>query len=120
MPRSGVKPAAVPFAIWLLVIVSLVRWRQGSIYSGGADPVVVIKALVQCVALLVAAVVLIRTRDRQPLGGRSLGLLLLIVAVSAIGAYAKGNTEPSAVLAVRVVLLTATVIIVLLSFPARL
>ncbi len=119
MPRSGAKPV-IPFVIWLLVVVSLVRWRQGSIYSGGADPVVVIKALIQCVALLVAVVVLIRTRERQPLGGRSLGLLLLIVAVSAIGAYAQGNTEASAVLAIRVVLLAATVIVVLLSFPARL
>jgi hypothetical protein len=120
MPESGVRAAAVPFAIWLLVVVSLVRWRQGSIYSGGADPVVVIKALIQCVALLVAVVVLVRTRVRQPLGGRSLGLLLMIVAVSAIGAYEQGNLEPSAVVATRVVLLAATVIIVLLSFPARL
>lgn len=120
MPETGVKRAVVPFLIWLLVVVSLVRWRQGSIYSGGADPVVVIKAMIQCVALLAAVVVLIRTPVRQTLGGRSLGLLLLIVAVSSIGAYAQGTTAPSTVLALRVVLLAATVIMLLLSFPARL
>src|SRR6185312_16425457 len=105
MPETGVKRAVVPFLIWLLVVVSLVRWRQGSIYSGGADPVVVIKAMIQCVALLAAVVVLIRTPVRQPVGGRSLGLLLLIVAVSSIGAYAQGTTAPSTVLALRVLLL---------------
>ena len=67
----GFRVASAAFLVWLLTVISLVAWRQGAIYSGGADSVVVAKALIQCVGLLIASVLLAHTPIRQPLGGRS-------------------------------------------------
>ncbi|MHC6176416.1 O-antigen ligase family protein [Glutamicibacter endophyticus] len=116
-PRAGIKePRRVAgpselhlILIWLMTVSSVVAWRQGVFYTGGADPVVVLKALLQFGALGWAALLCLNCRTHFPLGVRSLGFLLPILALSVVGALAEGNLTASLVLAVRVLLMALTV-----------
>lgn len=102
--------AALPYAIWLLVLISLVPWRKGVYYEGGADPVVVSKAVLQIVALLLAVLWARKTAgQRHALGVRSFLLVGLFLAIGTVGALQAGSISASTVLSVRIILLVATI-----------
>lgn len=109
--------AAVPVLVCLLLVFSLLAWRNGVYYSGGFDGVVVAKAAVGCAALAMAwfsapAGALDRLRPR------TLVVTGSYLAVSMIGAMASGSLIPSGVLAVRVAIVLATVAFLVTSFSA--
>ena len=105
------------FVIHGLVILSVVPWRTNDLYSGGLDPVVVSKAIVG-VAALVFAFLFHRSRTvRGELGPRTIVLLVGIVLVSVLGALAAGGAGPDIVLAVRLLITAATIVLTVRSAP---
>ncbi|GAA1345317.1 O-antigen ligase family protein [Arthrobacter roseus] len=108
------------YVVWLLIVASLVSWRQGVFYDGGADLVVIAKAACQMTALYLAVRALLRSPVRQPMGGAVLLLIGAIIAISCVGALAAGDTGASWVLSVRVVLLTLTTAALIRTYPADL
>lgn len=107
------------YGIWILLVSCIVAWRQGSFYTGGMDPVVLIKAALQATALFWAAAVCLNSPKRYPLGMRSLGFLMPILAVSMVGALASGNLSASAIIAVRVLMMALTVMFLMRAFPVQ-
>ncbi|MHA6669455.1 O-antigen ligase family protein [Homoserinimonas sp. A447] len=108
--RTGTTPTLpILVSTWFLVVLSVVSWRPDTLYAGGADPVVIAKALVALTAFLFALAIYHRNRMRGRVGIRSLSFLIAIVAVSCLGALAAGDPVPSLVLAVRIILVAATV-----------
>lgn len=107
--------AVVALVVFTLVVVSVVPWRRGAIYAGGADAVVVAKALVALVALAAAAALFAAARMRGSTGARSLTLLVAIACVSALGALSTGDPDASLVLVVRLLIASATVVLVVRS-----
>ncbi len=98
------------YAVWTILFVSLLPWRTRVFYSGGTDPTVVAKAALTLVAMLVASV-------RNPhvgriaLGPRSVVLVAVYVVASGVGGWAAGAGAPSGVLAIRVAIVAATVVL---------
>ncbi|WP_129587319.1 O-antigen ligase family protein [Arthrobacter alpinus] len=108
-----------PYVTWLLVVASVVSWRKGVYYSGGADPVVLAKAALGILALATAVIAYRFTQNKQSLSARSVGFLLAYVAISTIGAVATGSLGASTVLSIRVLLVAVTIVFLLGAFPAR-
>lgn len=103
--------------VWVLLVVSTIAWRKGVYFEGTFDGVVVAKALLQAMAL-VLAIVLKRAAPRvYPVAGGPLLAVLTMLAVSMIGALQAGGMAASAVLAVRIVLLAATVVLLVSVVP---
>lgn len=107
------------FVVFLLVVLSVVPWRRGAIYSGGVDIVVVAKAVLSFVAFGLAVGVRALGERRPIVGARSLTLLSAITAVSALGAIGAGDPSPSLVLVVRIVIVAATVAVLVAAADAR-
>ena len=99
--------------ISLLLVVSLVSWRQGTFYSGAIDPVVAAKGVLGIAALIAAVTALRPGHQWRPTGVRTLWFLATYLTVSTIGGWATGAAKASAVITVRV-LLVAVVVWVLL------
>lgn len=102
--------------IWIMMIASVIPWRQGDYFSGGLDPVVIMKALLSVIALGFSVLALKRSSGGYPLRGWPVMILILFVAVSVVGAFAGGNLSASVVLAVRLSLLSATVIVMAMAY----
>lgn len=117
-PPRPETPARLPWLIWALLIVSLVAWRKGVYFSGGVDPIVIAKAAVGGVALLLAYAALPDAAQRARLGARTPLIVLAYVVLSLLGAWAGESLFASAVLAVRVLMVLATVCLLVVSFPA--
>ncbi|MCU1557976.1 MAG: hypothetical protein JWN09_1971 [Microbacteriaceae bacterium] len=115
--RTERRDQLLVFLILLLVVISVVPWRRGTIYSGGADPVVVAKAIVGIIAFCCAFALHWVTKRTGSVGVRTLSLLAGIVLISAMGALAAGDATAALVLSVRIVLIAATVVIVVKSAP---
>ncbi|WP_341953218.1 O-antigen ligase family protein [Salinibacterium sp. TMP30] len=94
---------------WFLVVLSVVSWRPDALFTGGFDSVVVAKALLALIALGCALLIYQRSTTRARVGVRSTILLVIVVGLSCLGALASGDVMPSLVLAVRILLLAATV-----------
>ncbi|HTN58385.1 MAG TPA: hypothetical protein VL043_08975, partial [Protaetiibacter sp.] len=115
---SGTHVVAVA-AIALVTVVSVVSWRTGAIFDGGIDGVVVAKAALSALALGGAVATRLLSRARYALGVRSAFLLLLALGVSLVGALASGNLVPSGIVAVRIAMLAAIVLVLLSCTPWR-
>lgn len=107
--RAASRVSRSIVATWFLVVVSVVSWRPDTLFNGGIDIVVIGKALVALAALVCALLVYARAPLHARVGVRSTLLLLVVVGLSCVGALATGDVMPSLVLAVRIVLLAATV-----------
>ncbi|PXW35308.1 UNVERIFIED_CONTAM: hypothetical protein DES50_101253 [Williamsia faeni] len=95
----------------LLLVISVVPWRQNVYYSGGADIVVVAKAVV--LALSAAVAITTRRPARLPIPVLPLAILIAYIFVSLIGATVLGSNFASAVLGFRL-LIAGTVVAILL------
>jgi len=105
------------FAVLTIVVVSVVPWRTGDIYAGGADPVVVAKALVGFLGFGGSVLLYWWAPVRGSIGIRSLTLLAGIVLIALIGAFAAGDASAAVVLTVRIVLVAATIVMVAKAAP---
>ncbi|MCU1543727.1 MAG: hypothetical protein JWM50_1592 [Microbacteriaceae bacterium] len=115
--KASQRLAVVVFVVMLLVVVSVVPWRRGIIYSGGADAVVVGKAVIAILGLGAAVLVHSTARVRGTTGGRSLTLLATIIIVSALGALSTGDADAALVLVVRLIIASATVVLIVRTAP---
>lgn len=107
------------FVVWLLAFASVVSWRQGVLYSGGTDPVVVAKAAVSAGGVIGAVLVWRTAPARRPLSPFPVLLVGAIVGISLVGAIQAGTLAANVVLAVRIGLLALTVVLLLASTPTR-
>lgn len=117
--RTTVNPGIFHLiGISLLSVGCVVAWRQGAFFTGGLDPVVVLKALMQSAALGWAWLVAKQYPVKFPLGIRSLNFLALILLISVLGSFSSGNVMASVVIAVRVFMMAITIVYVMRSFSA--
>ncbi|APX33759.1 hypothetical protein BH708_14735 [Brachybacterium sp. P6-10-X1] len=107
-------------AVWfvqLLLVLSVVPWRSDEIFDGGLDPTVVGKAAVAVAGLLGAAAIAGTSNLRYPIGLGPAALAVVVVLVSTLGAIVAGSAMPTIVLAIRVAILVATVLLILCTVP---
>lgn len=105
--------------IWLLLVAGVLEWRNGELYAGGLDGVVVAKGVVTLAALLLAAYDA-NLRPRPSLrGARTLALVGTYLAVTVIGGMAGGSVTTAAILAGRVAMLAAAVTLIFSAYGTR-
>lgn len=102
--------------IWLLLIVAAIPWRQGEYFEGGLDAVVIAKAALQMFAFILAVLAYQGRKQLHQLGGYALILFALFIAISLIGALSSGDFQSSAILAIRLTILAATIVILARSY----
>jgi O-antigen ligase len=112
---AGTRPAGGAVArngVALLLVASTVGWRRGEYFSGSIDPVVAGKGLLSLLALA-GAFALAQSGPRQRLGTGSAWVLAVLLGGSVMGALTHGTLLAGSLVAVRVVLLAATVFFLL-------
>lgn len=107
---------SVPLSASLLMIIATVSWRNKVYFSGGLDPVVVGKAALSVLALSIAWAARQRCGEPRPMGTRYVWLLLAYLVVSVFGAWSNGEIVPTAVLATRLLVLAATVVMLVRTY----
>lgn len=110
----GAAPTRL-YVVFLLLLVSSVAWRKGAFFSGGLDTVVVAKAGLTSLAFLIA---LLSRRPRHAwssVRGAPLLWLVAYLSIATVGGLLSGDPLPSVVLAARVGLLAATLLLVVIS-----
>jgi O-antigen ligase len=122
------------FVVFLIVVISVVPWRRGTLFAGDVDDVVVAKAAVAILGLGLAVLVRgwsaartdydrlnqrLREFDtlHQKIGVRTLALFAAIVVVASLGAVAAGDAASGLVLSVRIVMAATTVALLVASAP---
>jgi hypothetical protein len=110
---------AAAIFIWIVLIVSVTSWRKGVYFEGAVDAVVIAKAAMQGLAFVIALLLKRAAPRTFPVAGGPLLAVLAVLAVSMVGALSSGATLPSAVLAVRILLLAVTVVLLVSVFPRR-
>jgi hypothetical protein len=119
-PHAG-GPAATStlarFGVALLLVASTVGWRRGAYFSGGLDPVVVGKGMLSLLALM-GAIALTRSGPRHRLGTGSCWTLAVLLTCSVFGALTHGTLLAGTMVAVRVAVLGATVVLLLRTLTA--
>ena len=115
-PALPVRRAVALHVALLCALSATVSWRQGVLFSGAVDPVVAAKGALTVVALAIAAYLASTSRARYPVGGRTLWFGLAYLVMSCVGAWPSGTLAASAVVAVRIGLLLAVLLLVLSAF----
>lgn len=106
----------IPLAASFLMIIATVSWRHKVYFTGGLDPVVLGKGALSVLALGLAWTARQRCAHPRPMGSRYVWLLLAYLSVSVFGAWSTGELVPTAILAVRLVILATTVIFLIRSY----
>jgi hypothetical protein len=102
----------------VLVVACTIPWRRATYFSGALDPVVAAKGLIGSLALALSAYAASRGHVAR-LGARTTGFAICYLAVTFIGGWSAGLAVPSAVVAVRVAMLLATLAFLLSAFGVR-
>ncbi|WP_159611321.1 O-antigen ligase family protein [Glutamicibacter sp. JC586] len=105
--------------MWILLVFSVVAWRQGALFTGGVDSVVILKALLQSSILCWVVLLNLWSSERQLVGVRSIMLVAPTLALSIVGALAEGNLMASAIIAIRMTMLATTILLIMRIFPAE-
>ena len=98
------------YVTFLILMGASIPWRAKSYYEGGFDPVVVAKATLSIVGLGMALSVGTR-RPRLDIRAMPLLFAAAYLSCTVLGALAAGNLAASAVVAVRVSILVAAVLV---------
>lgn len=109
-----IKPTIL-LTICLLLVVSSVAWRKGVYYSGGTDIVVVSKA---ALTLLAAALAFFTVRPGGTWSGHRATPVILLTAyliISIVGGGINGDGLASVIIALRVGLTAAVLVLVVIS-----
>lgn len=115
-PRRSPWPLLI---VWLLVVLSVISWRRGSIFTGTVDIVVVAKAALATIAVVIAGVLALTARSRRRIGVLAAGFMALIVAISILGAVSTGDYIPSVILAARIALLATTIMLIVSTYQTQ-
>lgn len=105
--------------IMLLLVMSVVTWRTGSVYGGGVDAVVVAKAAIGFLALSLSWGARINAYRPKPMANTFVWLLLAYVGISTFGAWTDGGLRVSGILSVRLLLVTFTLVLLVKTFPRQ-
>lgn len=111
------RPELRPALVCLLLLVSSVAWRKGAYFSGGLDVVVLAKAGLGAVALGLSATAPRRGIPWERFRTGPVPWLLLYLLITTAGAFLDGDGFPTLVLAARVVLMMATVVLLVRCYP---
>lgn len=103
--------------VYLFLVLSVVPWRSGSIFDGGIDLVDVGKGLVALVALGLAGVLMLGTKKRYPIGLAPAAVVTVLLLIGMLGAIVAGNGAATLVVAIRILIVVATVLLVLSVVP---
>ena len=79
---------------WVLLVVSVLAWREGVYFSGGIDPVVIGKSLLVLMALWIAWLEAARRRRIAVVGARSFAIVSSYVVITTLGGWASGSGWP--------------------------
>lgn len=116
-PNGSVKPSRRLVisvgSVFLILVIGVVPWRYDVIYSGGADIVVVAKAIVGLVAFLSAAILRMRVSTVYRVGLGPASLILIVASLSLLGSFISGHFGTTLVLVARMILLVGTVLLLL-------
>ena len=109
-------PVSVPVLtfVWLMVISTVLAWRNEVYYSGGIDSVVLAKSAISVVAFVAAYSLWQRSGRGLDIGVRTLSLVSIYLAATVIGGWAAGTLLSAVVVAARVGLLGATLALLVL------
>jgi hypothetical protein len=110
--KPALRPWATVFPVWILLIASVISWRRGVLYDGSLDPVVLAKAAVSVIALAAAAYLAYRSPLKRRIGVGPLYTVVFISAVSTLGALTGTSVSAAAVLAVRLLIVVATLLFI--------
>jgi hypothetical protein len=97
-------PPAGALVVCLLAISAQVPWRPDVFYDGGADPIVLAKGLLTLTALGIGAAIVRSRGHRFDVPASPFLWVFAFLACTVLGAAADGRLVPTAVLAVRVLL----------------
>ena len=103
--------------LFLMLLISVVPWRNDEIFTGGVDIVVIAKAMLSLVTLGCATLLSLRTRRRASVGIGPALVIGFVLLLSLLGAVIAGNGMATAVVVVRVVLIGATILLLLTCVP---
>jgi len=101
--------------VWLMVISTVLAWRNEVYYSGGIDSVVLAKSGISVVAFVAAYSLWQRSGRGLDIGVRTLSLVSIYLAATVVGGWAAGTLLSASVVAARVGLLGATLALLVLS-----
>lgn len=118
LPLNASSGRFGPYAVFVILIAATIPWRSKVYYQGGADPVVLTKAILSLFALGLAGAICLN-RIRHPVRSGPVVFLLAFLACTVLGGWGAGALIPSMVLAVRVILLAATVLVLASCFRAE-
>ena len=109
-------PVSVPVLtfVWLMVISTVLAWRNEVYYSGGIDSVVLAKSAISVVAFVAAYSLWQRSGRGLDIGVRTLSLVSIYLAATVVGGWAAGTLLSAFVVAARVGLLGATLALLVL------
>jgi len=102
-------------SVFFLLVISVVPWRNDSIFSGAVDPVVIAKAVIALAALACAAALAATRKQWVPIGLGPAGTVVIVLLVSSVGAIVAGNGPATLVLVIRVLIIMVTVLLLLAS-----
>ncbi len=118
-PQERLRSLLVWTAV-LRVVASTVTWRRGDLFTGSADPVVVLKAALSMSALGAAFVAVhLGGLPRRRLGTGTLWFVVVFLLVSSMGALTDGTLFPSTVVAVRILVVALTAHLLLRAAPLQ-
>ena len=114
---DAAAPVSVPVLtfVWLMVISTVLAWRNEVYYSGGIDSVVLAKSAISVVAFIAAYGLWQRSGRGLDIGVRTLSLVSIYLAATVVGGWAAGTLLSAFVVAARVGLLGATLALLVLS-----
>jgi hypothetical protein len=115
--RRRPERTVLPNVCLVLLIVSLLAWRNGDYYAGGLDPVVIAKAAMGLVALVMSAYLLASSPTRYWVGLQTVGLCTAYLATALLGGMANGALFANLVLVVRVVMVLLTMLCLVMAAP---
>jgi hypothetical protein len=117
VPNVTARPSvAYLYVICLLLVAGTVSWRRGVYFTGAFDVVVILKAGISGLALLLALYTWRQASNRTELGPRTVVIGGTYLAVTCLGGLAAGSGFASAVVAVRVALIAASLLLLLSTF----
>ncbi len=121
--RAGQQERLRSLLVWtavLLVVASIVTWRRGDLFTGSADPVVVLKAALSLSALGTAFVAVhLGGLPRRRLGTGTLWFVVVFLLASTMGALTNGTLFASAVVGIRVLVVALTAHLLLRAAPVQ-
>ena len=115
-PAPAVLPRWLLYTCCLLLVACTIPWRRGTYFSGGLDPVVAVKGVIGSLGLALSGYCARRGTARVHPGPATMALAAAYLAVSFLGGWGAGEALPSAVVAVRVIMLLVSLAFLLGAF----